>query len=198
MGKRSSSFERREADFYPTPFKAVPPLIPYLRRDGINTFAEVCAGDGDLIRHLESFGLKCVHSGDIRTGQDALAIKRYVGNPDAGITNPPFIYPEDPARTARLLRDLIQRFLDLGLPFYLLLPHDWSANKGSASFLRRCTDIIAIGRIKWIPNSEHSGGYENSTWVRFDPNYQGDPAFHNDRGVRAQIKQVSSIAEAAE
>ena len=70
MGKRTS-FERREADFYPTPFKAVPPLIPYLRRDDIKTFAELCCGEGDLIRHLESFGLKCVHSGDIRTGQDA-------------------------------------------------------------------------------------------------------------------------------
>ena len=44
MGKRSN-FERREADFYPTPFEAVLPLIPYLR--GIRTFAEPCAGDGD-------------------------------------------------------------------------------------------------------------------------------------------------------
>ena len=43
MGKRSN-FERREADFYPTPRAAVLPLIPYLR--GIRTFAEPCAGDG--------------------------------------------------------------------------------------------------------------------------------------------------------
>jgi hypothetical protein len=34
MGKRSN-FERRERDFYPRPFEAVPPLIPYLR--GIRT-----------------------------------------------------------------------------------------------------------------------------------------------------------------
>jgi hypothetical protein len=32
MGKRSN-FERREADFYPTPRAAVVPLIPYLSRD---------------------------------------------------------------------------------------------------------------------------------------------------------------------
>ena len=31
MGKRSN-FERREADFYPTPRAAVVPLVPYLRR----------------------------------------------------------------------------------------------------------------------------------------------------------------------
>jgi hypothetical protein len=51
MGKRSS-FERREADFYPTPRVAVVPLIPHLRC--IKTFAEPCAGDGALVRHLES------------------------------------------------------------------------------------------------------------------------------------------------
>ena len=39
MGKRSN-FEQRPADFYPTPFKAVLPLIPYLRAAGIRTFAE--------------------------------------------------------------------------------------------------------------------------------------------------------------
>ena len=54
MGKRSN-FERREADFYPTPRAAVLPLIPYLR--GIRSFAEPCAGDGALVRHLEGFGL---------------------------------------------------------------------------------------------------------------------------------------------
>jgi hypothetical protein len=34
MGKRSN-FERREADFYPTPRAAVVPLVPHLRGDGI-------------------------------------------------------------------------------------------------------------------------------------------------------------------
>ena len=62
MGKRSS-FERREADFYPTPRAAVLPLIPFLR--GIRTFAEPCCGEGDLVRHLESFGLRCTYAGDI-------------------------------------------------------------------------------------------------------------------------------------
>jgi len=48
------------------------PLIPYLRGSGIRTFAEPCAGEGDLVRHLESFGLRCVYTGEIRTGQDAV------------------------------------------------------------------------------------------------------------------------------
>ena len=62
MGKRSN-FERRERDFYPTPAKAVAPLIPILR--GIRTFAEPCCGDGALVRHLEALGLRCVYTGDI-------------------------------------------------------------------------------------------------------------------------------------
>jgi hypothetical protein len=68
MGKRTN-LPRREADFYPTPQAAVVPLIPYLRKT--RTFAEPCAGDWDLVRHLESFGLRCVWQGDIRTGKDA-------------------------------------------------------------------------------------------------------------------------------
>ena len=59
MGKRSN-FERREADFYPTPRAAVAPLIPHL--GGIRSFAEPCAGDGALVRHMEELGLRCVYS----------------------------------------------------------------------------------------------------------------------------------------
>jgi hypothetical protein len=54
MGKRSN-LPRHDRDFYPTPLKAVLPLVPHLR--GIRAFAEPCAGEGDLVRHLESFGL---------------------------------------------------------------------------------------------------------------------------------------------
>jgi hypothetical protein len=86
MGKRSN-FERIPRDFYPTPAAAVPPLIPHLR--GVRSFAEPCAGDGALVRHLEGFGLRCVYAGDIRDGQDALALDDY-GNADAIISNPPW------------------------------------------------------------------------------------------------------------
>src|SRR6478609_8426696 len=88
MDKRSS-FERRETDFYPTPAKAVAPLIPFLRAGAIRSFAEQCCGDGQLVRHLESFGLRCIYAGDISTGQDALARDSY-GACDSIITNPPW------------------------------------------------------------------------------------------------------------
>ena len=85
MGKRSN-FERIPRDFYATPAAAVPPLIPHL--NGIRSFAEPCCGDGALVRHLESFGLRCVYAGDISYGQDALALDHY-GAADAIITTPP-------------------------------------------------------------------------------------------------------------
>ena len=86
MGKRSS-FEQIPRDQYPTPAAAVTPLVAHLR--GVRTFAEPCAGAGDLVLHLESYGLRCVYQGDIAAGQDALAIDQY-GNADCIITNPPW------------------------------------------------------------------------------------------------------------
>jgi hypothetical protein len=110
IGKRSN-FERRASDFYPTPLEAVPPLIPFLRRDGIRTFAEPCACEGDLIQHLESFGLRCVYAGDKKTGQDALAIDHY----DVGaiITHTPYKQPG--------VGNLVRHFTGLSTLAWLLL-----------------------------------------------------------------------------
>ena len=116
MGKRSS-FERIPRDFYPTPHAAVPPLIPHLR--GVRSFAEPCCGDGALVRHLESFGLRCAYAGDIATGQDALMLDTY-GHADAIITNPPY--------TRSLMHALIWHFARI-LPTWLLLETDWASTK---------------------------------------------------------------------
>ena len=164
MGKRSY-FERREADFYPTPLAAVAPLIPYLH--GIRSFAEPCAGDGALVRHLESFGLRCVYAGDIRTGQDALALDHY-GAAEAIITNPPY--------TRDLMHRLIEHFQRIA-PTWLLLDTDWASTRQSVPFLPCCSDIVAIGRVKWIEGSKHTGK-DNHAWFRFDSRHSAGPVFH--------------------
>ena len=41
---------------------------------GVRAFCEPCAGNDDLVRHLELFGLRCVSSGDMARGQDALSV----------------------------------------------------------------------------------------------------------------------------
>jgi hypothetical protein len=184
MSKRNGDqFERIPRDKYKTPYKAVLPLVPYLRRDGIRRFAEPCC-DGDLIQHLESFGLYCDYRGDIATGRDALKLTAADCNGAAVITNPPFKYADGPKDKSRLARDLIRHFLDIGVPSWLLLPHDFSTNEYAPPFLRHCPDIVVVGRVKWIANSEHNSGFDNSCWYRFDVRFTGNTVFHNERALR--------------
>jgi hypothetical protein len=179
MGKRSN-FERREADFYPTPRAAVLPLIPYLRASGIRTFAEPCAGDGALVRHLESFGLRCVYAGDISSGQDALALDHY-GAIDAIITNPPY----DTAHRRKLMHALIEHFQRIA-PTWLLIDYDWSATKQAAPFMRHCSDIVILPRLKWFEDSKDTGK-DNHAWYRIDskhrPRCVGRPRSRGGRGL---------------
>jgi hypothetical protein len=177
MGKRSS-FERKPRDFYPTPAKAVAPLIPFLRAAGIRTFAEPCAGEGDLVRHLESFGLRCAHVGDISTGQDALALD-YYGAADAIITNPPY--------TRDLMHRLIEHFQRIA-PTWLLLETDWVSTLQAVPYLGHCSDIVTIGRVKWIEGSKHTGK-DNHAWFRFDAAHNGVTAIHR-RGHSPGIKAI--------
>jgi hypothetical protein len=173
MGKRSD-FVRRDADFYPTPRAAVVPLIPFLK--GIRTFAEPCCGGGDLVRHLKGFGLRCVYCGDIRTGQDALATSSYAG--DCIITNPP--YARD------LMHRLIAHFQCIA-PTWLLLDTDWASTRQSAPFMPSCSDIVVIGRVKWIEGSKHTGK-GNYAWYRFDARHAGGPAFRGRDQIPARRK----------
>jgi hypothetical protein len=168
MGKRSN-FERIPRDFYPTPFAAVPPLIPHLR--GVRTFAEPCCGDGALVRHLESFGLRYVYAGDIANGQDALARDSYGGVPI--ITNPPY----DTKNRRKLMHALILHFMRAAPFVWLLIDYDWSATKQAAPFLRHCTDIVMLPRLKWIEGSEDTGK-DNHAWYRFAIDHTAGPILH--------------------
>jgi len=166
MGKRSN-FERRERDYYPTPATAVPPLIPHLRRHGVRTFAEPCCGGGALVNHLEGFGLRCTYAGDIATGDDALARESY-GAVDAIISNPPYARP--------LMHALIGHFQRIA-PTWLLLEMDWAATRQAVPHLVCCSDIVVIGRLRWIAETTMTGK-ENFGWFRFDARHAGGPIFH--------------------
>jgi len=71
MGKRSS-FERVPRDFYPTPREAVVPLLAHIQPR--QQFIEPCAGDGQLVRHLQKEGRVCIAAYDIEPrGNDICA-----------------------------------------------------------------------------------------------------------------------------
>ena len=178
MGKRSS-FERIPRDILPTPAGAVPPLIPHLR--GVHTFAEPCCGDGALVHHLESFGLRCAYAGDIATGQDALALDTY-GDADAIITNPPLQAPAH-ARADRTLR---AHLANVAIARRGLGHHQAGRAVHAVVFRHR-----VVGRVRWIEGTTMSGR-QNFAWYRFDARQSAGPIFM--RVIRHQCHRESACA----
>jgi hypothetical protein len=162
MGKRSD-FTRRPMDAYATPFAAVLPLLPHLR--GVETFAEPCCGEGQLVKHLCALGLNCVYMGDVQTGRDALAT--IYTDLDAIITNPPW--------TREILHPMIKHFQQFA-PTWLLFDADWAHTRQAAPFLPQCSHIVSVGRIKWIEDSKHTGK-DNAAWYRFHAQHVDGPKF---------------------
>ena len=158
MGKRNN-FERNPRDFYPTPKEAVIPLLPHLPEKGL--FAEPCAGDGRLIEHIEELtGLSGYWMTDIEPHAD------FIGNGDAltdkivgcdiCITNPPW--------DRKILHPLIDN-LSNQLPTWLLFDADWMHTKQSVPYIKMCSKIVSVGRIKWFGNMT---GKDNCAWYLFD------------------------------
>lgn len=161
MGKRSN-FERKELDFYPTPIAAVIPLIPHLAGE---SFCEPCAGAGDLINHLHHYGMKCVSAFDVNPLGDgiyqhdvSLITETDMKGASIIITNPPW--------ERSILHQTIERCSILR-PTWLLFDADWAHTKQSAPYMKTCSKIISIGRIKWIEGSK-SVGMDNCCWYLFD------------------------------
>jgi hypothetical protein len=160
MSKRATGqYERKDNDAYFTPPKALFPLVQHLRHAHVHSFAEPCAGDGALVIALEQAGLKCSYAGDVQTGQDALQLSLDdVREADAIVTNPPY--------ERVLMHSLIEVFRKLK-PTWLLLEADWLFTAQSTPFMLHCSDVVPIGRIRWIPGSG-SDGFDNYCWARFD------------------------------
>jgi len=168
MGKRSN-FTRRKADAYHTiDFRAVKALQPHI--EYIDVYAEPCVGDYDLVKQLTKIGKRVSYVGDIATGKDALEAK-FWGQAQAIITNPPW--------TRTLLHPLIWHFMH-ELPSWLLFDSDWAYNKSSAKLLPYCSDIVAVGRLKWIEGTTQTGK-DNCSWYRFWHNHYGPTRFHGRR-----------------
>lgn len=173
MGKRSD-FQRRPMDNYATKDRnAVAPLIPHLH--GVRRFVEPCAGEGYLVRHLESFGLVCAHQSDLAIdGSDALALDNLWGA-DAIITNPPW--------TREILHPMIRRFQQMA-PTWLLFDADWAHTRQAAPFIPQCSHIVAVGRVKWIEGSKYTGK-DNCAWYRFFGQHTGGPRFIEREAIAA-------------
>jgi hypothetical protein len=138
--------------------RAVTPLLPHL--SGVRTFAEPCSGDGSLAAHLEDAGLRCGAFGDLNDANrlDARTWDRDdFDGIDAVITNPPW-----EARTMMGIMEHQSTFR----PSWFLIYSDWLFTHQSSGLMKdRCTDIVPVGRVKWIEGSK-SVGFDNCCWVR--------------------------------
>ena len=171
MGKRSN-FERVEKDYYPTPLEAVHPLIPHIL-GYVKTFAEPCAGDGSLIRHIEYLTnnlfdidyIRCNYACDIEPKDDGIHEKNIfnllpkdIETSDVIITNPPWS------------RDILHRIIyhcTSIKPTWLLFDADWMHTKQSTHYRDMLKKIVSVGRVEWIKGSKNTGK-DNCCWYYFD------------------------------
>jgi len=179
MGKRSS-FERIDKDFYRTidPM-AVEPLLPFLVPG--STYAEPCYGCGDLVNLLDGYvniqwssDINDLNEDHVTTHKDALELTEDdLKNCDMIITNPPWSRP--------ILHAMIEHFVTLKTT-WLLFDADWAHTRQSAKLMKDyCTDIVSVGRLKWIPGTTMSGK-DNCAWYRFS-NFKPYPTRFHGRTI---------------
>ena len=153
MGKRSD-FPRFPQDKYDTPLEAVMPLLEHLKPH--TQFIEPCAGDGYLIGHLKRAEHVCIGAYDLPS-HDARVTRYAVEGADAFISNTPW--------RVDIMHPIIANLSDQA-PAWLLLYSDWLFTKQAIPFLPRLRDVVAIGRVRWIPDSKHDGK-DNACWCQF-------------------------------
>lgn len=174
MGKRSN-FERVERDFYPTPIEAVRPLLPHLLPK--TRFIEPCAGDGALISHLERYGYECAMAWDIEPKrQDIWKLNALTEIARASLSYDDFsCFITNPPWDRRVLHPLILH-LSTQAPTWLLFDADWAHTRQAIHYLPRLRKIVAVGRVKWIPDSPFTGK-DNCAWHLFDNKEDGGTLF---------------------
>ena len=156
MSKRHPGLPQKERDDWPTPIVAAIPLLRLLAPH--TRFIEPCAGAGELVGHLLDAGHICAASYDLPI--DARTAS-YAIEPDTiFVTNVPWRRRFEPQKIIANLSDQA--------PLWALIYSDWLFNLHSTPYLPRLRAIVAIGRVKWVPNSPHDSGMENSCWCLFN------------------------------
>ena len=72
------------------------------------------------------------------------------------ITNPPW--------DRKILHPLIKHLSNMA-PTWLLFDADWMHTRQSRKYIKHCSMIVSVGRIKWFGNMT---GKDNCAWYLFD------------------------------
>lgn len=184
MGKRSD-FERVERNFYRTfDRRAGKALLPHI--DGVQSYIEPFAGRGDLVDQMTELDKLCKWQSDMEPQREGIvtldclnqgAIDHIKHETDCRliITNPPW--------ERKYFHPALDLFTENGFKGWWLIDAPWIFNKSSAPYLKKyVTDIVTIGRLKWVENTTMSGK-DDCIWIKTTPYKAKDSGvgFHNDR-----------------
>lgn len=162
MAKRSD-FPRIERDLY----RSIDPKIgaalrPHLR--GVTGYLEPFAGAGDLIAQFPE--LTCTAASDL-VPLSEYVLEKNAFSWDAAdlpegtntvITNSPW--------DRKVFHSAINFFTPMVDQAWWVIDYNWCATKQAAPYLQRyVTDILVIGRCKWIPDTNMSGK-DDTIWLR--------------------------------
>jgi hypothetical protein len=75
--------------------------------------------------------------------------------------------------------------------FWALLQHDWVAKAGSGALASRAQRVIPVGRVKFIPESPHSG-MDNVVWIKFT-RPSGEPTIFAFRDSQAGARPARAL-----
>ena len=168
MSKRNTDAERQEKQFWRTPAKAVIPLIIEIGMGGqffgAKTFAEPCAGAGDLIKGLEGFGWECVFACDTTPQDESIPFGDCFDTLPTGYEQADYIITNPPWQS-EIMHRMIETFSTLK-PTWLLMPGDWCHTDQALRYSRINRKIVSVGRVSWMGNGKT--GYDNAAWYLFD------------------------------
>lgn len=190
MSKRTLDLPRQPRDLYESwDSNIVHPMAPlwssYDDPSRAVRYIEPFCGSGELIANMASkCDAQCVYASDIEplpktkgvpndlefrkhnVFESAADLPSFCDEVNAThfISNPPWV--NDKASDFQLLR-IINTLAEVR-PTWLLLNANFAFNKRSSDAMAICTDIITVGRLKWIKGSRFSAT-EDSAWFLFDP-----------------------------
>lgn len=159
-------YARQDKDKYRTMMSAVEHVVEYMPNPC--RFIEPCAGDGRLIKHLESFeGFECVQAFDSAPDAPHIPVGDMLHMPlssraDMIITNPPW--------RRKLLHPLMDRIIDEKWDAWLLIDHNWLATQQTAPYREHVRLIFPIGRHLWFDEpppgmDTHKTPMDDAMWI---------------------------------
>lgn len=163
--------------------------------DELRRFIEPCANNGSLVKLIQEVAQEegvpfepfCIYMSDVHPDETSLGIGPIYEHEAGGsenrgyydwdgalslikqdydctfITNPPWL---NTSKSEYMLNNIISN-LARTAPTWLLLNSTYAWNQKSRPYMSICTDVVPVGRLKWIEGSE-SVGKEDCAWFRFE------------------------------